>query len=73
MFLAAIPLSRSFLEKRAKGHGKLSMKFTADHPTIETIFRVIMFVSQFSFYGAVAILCVKNLKLIKMDQGHLMF
>ena len=39
IFRAATPLSRGKL--KSKGHGKLSMHFTADYPTIETIFRII--------------------------------
>ena len=35
-FRATTPLSRGIL--KSKGHGKLSMHFTADNPTIETFF-----------------------------------
>ena len=41
IFRATTPLSRGKL--KSKGHGKLSMHFTADYPTIETIFRIINF------------------------------
>ena len=39
---------------KSKGHGKLSIHFTADNLTIETIFRIIISANQLSFYGAVA-------------------
>ena len=51
-FRATTPLSRGIL--KSKGHGKLSIHFTADNPTIETIFRIIISVNQLSIYGAVA-------------------
>ena len=54
-FRATTPLSRSIL--KSKGHGKLSIHFTADNPTIETFFRIIISVNQFSIYGAVAVIC----------------
>ena len=37
IFRATTPLSRSIL--KSKGHGELSIHFTADYPTIETILR----------------------------------
>ena len=52
IFRATTPLSRGTL--KSKGHGKLSIHFTADYPTIETIFRIIVSVNQLSLYGAVA-------------------
>ena len=54
-FRATTPLSRGIL--KSKGHGKLSIHFTADEPTIETIFRIIIPVNQLSIYGAVAGIC----------------
>ena len=54
-FRATTPLSRGIL--KSKGHGKLSMHFTADYPTIETIFRIIISANQLSIYGAVATIC----------------
>ena len=42
---------------KSKGHGKLSIHFTADHPTIETIFRIIISANQLILYGAVAAVC----------------
>ena len=40
IFRATTPFSRCIL--KSKGHGKLSIHFTADYPTIETIFRIII-------------------------------
>ena len=54
-FRATTPLSRSILKSR--GHGKLSIHFTADYPTIETVFRIIISANQLSIYGAVATIC----------------
>ena len=54
-FRATTPLSRS--EVKSKGHGKLSIHFTADYSAIETIFRIIVSANQFSLYGAVANMC----------------
>ena len=54
-FRATTPLSRCILKN--KGHGKLSIHFTADYPTIETVFRIIISVNQLSIYGAVATIC----------------
>ena len=55
IFRATTPLSRGTL--KSKGHGKLSIHFTADYQTIETIFRIIVSASQLSLYGAVANMC----------------
>ena len=55
IFRATTPLSRCNL--KSKGHGKLSIHFTADYPTIETIFRIIVFANQLSLYGTVANMC----------------
>ena len=52
---ATTPLSRGNL--KSKGHGKLSIHFAAVEETIETIFRIIVFVNQLSLYGAVANMC----------------
>ena len=54
-FRATTPLSRCIL--KSKGHGKLSIHFTADYQTIEQVFRVIVSVNQLSIYGAVANMC----------------
>ena len=42
---------------KSKGHGKLSIHFTADYPTIETVFRIIISANQLSINGAVATIC----------------
>ena len=52
-FRATTPLSRGIL----KSKGKLSIHFTADYPTIETIFRIIMSANQLRIFGAVANIC----------------
>ena len=54
-FRATTPLSRGQL--KSKGHGKVSIHFTADQDTIDTIYRIILSVNQLSVYGAVAALC----------------
>ena len=54
-FRATTPMSRGQL--KSKGHGKLSIHFTADYPTIETVFRIIISANQLSIYGAVATIC----------------
>ena len=43
IFRATTALSRRNL--KSKGHGKLSIHFTADYPTIETVFRIIISVN----------------------------
>ena len=55
IFRATTPLSRGIL--KSKGHGKLSIHFTAYYPTIETVFRIIISANQLSIYGAVATIC----------------
>ena len=55
IFRATIPLSRGKLN--SKGHGKLSIHFAADYPTIETVFRILVSANQLSLYGAVATIC----------------
>ena len=55
IFRATTPLSSCNL--KSKGHGKLWIHFTADYPTIDTIFRIIISVNQLSLYGAVANIC----------------
>ena len=42
---------------RAKDKRKLSIHFTADYPTIETVFRIIISANQLSICGAVATIC----------------
>ena len=55
IFRATTPWSRCKL--KSKGHGKLSIHFTADYPTIETVFRIIVSANQLSLYRAVANMC----------------
>ena len=45
-FRATTPLSRCKL--KSKGHGKLSIHFTADQDTVDTIYRIILSVNQLS-------------------------
>ena len=54
-FRATTPLSIGKL--KSKGHGKLSIHFTAEYPTIGTVFRIIISANQLSIYGAVATIC----------------
>ena len=42
---------------KSKGKGKVSIHFTADQDTVDTIYRIILSVNQLSVYGAVAALC----------------
>ena len=55
VFRATTPLSRGAL--KSKGRGKLSIHFTADQDTVDTIYRMILSVNQLSVYGAVAAIC----------------
>ena len=55
IFRATTPWSRGKL--KSKGHGKLSIHFTADYPTIETAFRIIISANQLCLYGAVGNMC----------------
>ena len=55
IFRATTPLSRGQL--KSKLHGKLSIHFSADDFTIDTIFRIILSVNQLSIHGAVAAIC----------------
>ena len=55
VFRATTPLSRCNL--KSKGRGKLSIHFAAGQDTIDTIYRIILFVDQLSVYGAVAVIC----------------
>ena len=70
IFRVTTPLSRRTL--KSKGHGKLSIHFTADYPTIETIFRMIVSANQLSLYGAVANIC-EEFEAHKIDQVNLMY
>ena len=55
VFRSTSPLSRGVL--KSKGGGKFSIHFCADGRTIETVFRTIISVNQFSIHGAVSDLC----------------
>ena len=55
IFRATTPLSRGKL--KSKGKGKVSIHFSADTDTVDTIYRIILSVNQLSIYGAVAAIC----------------
>ena len=55
IFRSTTPLSRGKL--RSKGKGKVSMHFSVDQDTVDTICRIVLSVHQFSVYGAVAAIC----------------
>ena len=55
IFRSTTPLSRGKL--KSKGKGKVSIHFTADQDTVDTIYRIILSVNQLSVYGAVAATC----------------
>ena len=55
IFRATSPLSRGRL--KSKGHGKLSIHYSVDLETVETIFRTIVSANQLSLCGAVAETC----------------
>ena len=55
IFRATTPLSRGQL--KSKGKGKVSIHFSADTDTIDTIYRIILSVNQLSIYGAEAAIC----------------
>ena len=55
IFRATTPLSRGKL--KSKGKGKVSIHFSADRDTVDTIYRIILSVNQLSIYGAVAAIC----------------
>ena len=42
---------------KSKGKGKVSIHFSADTDTIDTIYRIILSANQLSIYGAVAAIC----------------
>ena len=54
-FRATTPLFKGIL--KSNGRGKLSIHFAADQDTIDTIYRIILSVNQFSVVGAVAVVC----------------
>ena len=55
IFRATTPLSMGNF--KSTGRGKLSIYFAADQDTHDTIYRIILFVNQFSIHGAVAAVC----------------
>ena len=55
IFRSTTPLSRGRL--KSKGKGKVSIHFSADQDTVDTIYRIILSVNQLSVYGAVAAKC----------------
>ena len=55
IFRSTTPLSRGKL--KSKGKGKVSIHFSADQETVDTIYRIILSVNQLSIYGAVAAIC----------------
>ena len=55
IFRATTPLSGGQL--KSKGKGKVSIHFTADQDTFDTIYSIILSVNQLSVYGAVAAIC----------------
>ena len=55
IFRATTPLSRGKL--KSKGKGKVSIHFSAEPETINTIYRIILSANQLSIYSAVAAIC----------------
>ena len=55
IFRSTTPLSRGKL--KSKGKGKVSIHFSADQDTVDTIYRIILSVNQLSVYGAMATIC----------------
>ena len=55
IFRSTTPLSRGKL--KSKGKGKVSLHFSADQDTVNTIYRIILSVNQLSICGAVAAIC----------------
>ena len=55
IFRATTPLSRGKL--KSKGRGKLSIHFTADQDTVDTIYRIFFLSIKLSVYGAMAAIC----------------
>ena len=55
IFRSTTPLSRGKL--KSKGKGKVSIHFSADQDTVDTIYRIILSVNPLSIYGAVAAFC----------------
>ena len=78
VFRATSPVSQGTLKSR--GGGKLSIHFSADGGTIETVFRAIISVHQLSIYGAVSDVCeeykayhVRMVRLVLTGQSDPLF
>ena len=71
IFRTTTPLSRGKL--KSKGHGKLSIHFAADQETIETVFRIIVFLPISSVFTELSQTYVKNMNPFTIDQGNLMY
>ena len=67
IFRSTTPLSRGKL--KSKGKGKVSIHFSADQDTVDTIYRIILSVNQLSIYGAVAAIC-DEYEGHKIARGH---
>ena len=68
IFRATTPLSRG--QWKSKGRGKLSIHFTADQDTVDTIYRIILFANQLSVCRAVAAIC-EEFVTIKIERVNL--
>ena len=67
-FRATTPLSRGQL--KGKGHGKLSINFAADYPTIEFFFPHLSFLQISSVSTEQLQTCGKNVNPFTIDQGN---
>ena len=56
---SCFPFNDSIVQRKSerKGKGKVSIHFSADQDTVDTIYRIILSVNQLSIYGAVAAIC----------------
>ena len=70
IFRSKTPLSRGKL--KSKGKGKVSIHFSADQDTVDTIYRIILSVNQLSVYGAVQLYAM-NMKATKIARGNPFF
>ena len=54
-----LPCNNTIVQRsvESKGKGKVSILFSADPDTVDTIYRIILSVNQLSIYGAVAAIC----------------
>ena len=51
------PFNDSIVQRKVEKEKKVSIHFTADQDTVDTIYRIILSVNQLSVYGAVAAIC----------------